>query len=77
MQADLDELVNMKIEGSMAELLVKINPKLYREHLRTENGKPMMCVHLKKALYRTICATLLLGENMADTLQEWGFEINP
>eukprot|EP00957_Ditylum_brightwellii_P145529 11080713-Ditylum_brightwellii.AAC.1 len=36
MQADMDKLVNMKIEGSMAKLLVKIKPALYRKHLRTE-----------------------------------------
>eukprot|EP00957_Ditylum_brightwellii_P112646 8586724-Ditylum_brightwellii.AAC.1 len=39
MQADIDELMNMKIEGSMGELLVKIKPVLYRKHLQSENGK--------------------------------------
>eukprot|EP00957_Ditylum_brightwellii_P042630 3228412-Ditylum_brightwellii.AAC.1 len=29
MQVDMDDLVNMKIKGSMAELLVKIDPKMY------------------------------------------------
>jgi hypothetical protein len=30
MQADMDELVHMRLEGTMAELLVKLDPKLYR-----------------------------------------------
>eukprot|EP00957_Ditylum_brightwellii_P070886 5387267-Ditylum_brightwellii.AAC.1 len=77
MQADMDELVTMKIEGSMAELLVKINLKLSREHLRAENGRPVMYICLKKALYGTMHAALLFWENITDTLQEWGFEINP
>eukprot|EP00957_Ditylum_brightwellii_P062417 4736718-Ditylum_brightwellii.AAC.1 len=57
MQTDMDELVNMKIEGSIAEMLVKINPKLYREYLRAKNGKPVMYGQLKKALYDGKAAT--------------------
>eukprot|EP00957_Ditylum_brightwellii_P056303 4267843-Ditylum_brightwellii.AAC.1 len=38
MQADMDEVVHMKIEGTMAELLTKLDPKLYRQYLRNENG---------------------------------------
>eukprot|EP00957_Ditylum_brightwellii_P163588 12455715-Ditylum_brightwellii.AAC.1 len=52
MQANMDKLVNMKIEGSMAELLVKIKPALYRKHLRTENRKLVLYVFLKKVLYK-------------------------
>ena len=29
MQADMDEIVNMKIEGKMAQLMTKINLKKY------------------------------------------------
>eukprot|EP00957_Ditylum_brightwellii_P086486 6580771-Ditylum_brightwellii.AAC.1 len=38
MQADMDEVVHMKIKGTMAELLTKLDPKLYRQNLRSENG---------------------------------------
>ena len=32
-QADMEgETVNMKLEGKMADLLMKINPKLYRKY---------------------------------------------
>jgi hypothetical protein len=31
MQADMDELVHMRLEGTMAELLVKLDPKFYRK----------------------------------------------
>eukprot|EP00957_Ditylum_brightwellii_P137536 10485234-Ditylum_brightwellii.AAC.1 len=67
----------MKIEGSMAELLVKIDPKMYRKHLRTEKGKSILYVRLQKALYGTMKAALLFWENLANALHEWGFEINP
>jgi hypothetical protein len=39
MQADMEDLVHMKLEGKMAELFVKLDPKLYRKHVQMENGK--------------------------------------
>jgi hypothetical protein len=39
----------------MAELLVKIDPKLYRKYLLTNSkGKPVMYVQLKIALYMVL-----------------------
>eukprot|EP00957_Ditylum_brightwellii_P082606 6280512-Ditylum_brightwellii.AAC.1 len=76
-QANMDKLVNMKIEGSMDEILVKIKLALYRKHLRTEKEKLVLYVCLKKALYGTMRVALLYWENLSDTLQEWGIEINP
>ena len=43
MQADMDETVHIRLEGSMAELLVKLHPKLYRMYTVNENGKPVRC----------------------------------
>ena len=52
MQVDMDDTVHVKLlEEKMAELLVKIDPKLYRPCVLMENGKPVMYVELKKALY--------------------------
>eukprot|EP00957_Ditylum_brightwellii_P141087 10748881-Ditylum_brightwellii.AAC.1 len=39
MQAGMDGIVHMKIEGTMAELLTKLYPKLYQQYLRSENVK--------------------------------------
>eukprot|EP00957_Ditylum_brightwellii_P087055 6626561-Ditylum_brightwellii.AAC.2 len=76
MQANMDKLINMKIEGSMTEIPMKIKPALYQKHLRSVGGNPLLYVRLKKALYGTMRAALLFRENLSDTLQEWGFEIN-
>eukprot|EP00978_Attheya_sp_CCMP212_P009274 scaffold21935_cov53-Attheya_sp.AAC.2 len=46
MQADMDELVHMKLEGKMAELLVRLDPKLYRKY-----------VQVAKRMDRPICRT--------------------
>jgi hypothetical protein len=50
MQADMDETVHVKLEGKMAELLVMIDPKLYRKHVRIEMGEHILYVELRKAL---------------------------
>jgi hypothetical protein len=33
MQADMDKLVHMRLECTMSELLVRLDPKLYRKYL--------------------------------------------
>jgi len=43
-----------------------------------ENGKPVLYVHLLKALYGTLQAALLFWENRSGFLiEELGFEANP
>jgi hypothetical protein len=69
--------VIMKLEGVMAEVIRKIDPKQYEKHTVYEQGKPVIYVILLKALYGTLQAALLFWENLSSQLQEWGFEINP
>ena len=61
MQADMEDTVHMKLEGKMAELLVRCDPKLYRKYIQMENGKEVLYVQLEKALYGTLKAALLFG----------------
>ena len=77
MQADMDELVHMRLEGTMAELLVKLDPAMYRKYIILENGKKVLYVELKKALYGTIRAALLFWKLLTSKLTGWGFIINP
>jgi hypothetical protein len=77
MQADMDELVHMRLEGTMAELLVKLDPKLYRKYVQTINGKSVLYVELKKALYGTMRAALLFWQLLTSKLVAMGFKINP
>jgi hypothetical protein len=59
----------------MAELLVKIDPKLYRKYLLlVSKGKPVIYVQLKKALYGTQQVALLFWKKLTKKLKEWGFE---
>jgi hypothetical protein len=43
MQADIDEVVHVRFEGEISEIIVRMNPKLYRKYVRDENGKAVLC----------------------------------
>jgi hypothetical protein len=68
--------VVMKLEGVMAEVIIKIDPKLYTKFVAKENGKDVIYVILTKALYRTLQAALLFWQNLSTELKKWGFETN-
>jgi hypothetical protein len=53
MQADMDEMVHMRLEGVMVDLLLNVAPH-FRQFVTTENGRRALCAHLAKALYGTI-----------------------
>jgi len=42
MQADMDEIVQMLLEGKMAEILVRCEPKLYQKYVWVEGGKTVL-----------------------------------
>jgi hypothetical protein len=77
MQADIDEVVHVKFEGKIAEMLVKLDPKLCRKHVKDENGKTVLHVELLKALHGTLKAALLFWKLLSKQLVSWGFVINP
>jgi hypothetical protein len=58
MQSDMKGKVVMKLEGVMAEVIIKIDPKLYKKFVATENGKNVIYVILTKELYGTLQAAL-------------------
>lgn len=70
----MDEIVHMRIDGKMAELLAKINPEKYKKFMTSERGKPVVYVRLKKALYRTLRAALLFWELLSTNLVDMGFQ---
>jgi hypothetical protein len=40
MQAEMDEILYMKLEGPLAKLLVKINPEKYKKYVGFEKDDP-------------------------------------
>jgi hypothetical protein len=68
MHADMDELVHIRFEGTLAELLVRINPILYRKYVFIERGSLVLYAKLAKALYSTLRAALHFWNNLTQTL---------
>jgi hypothetical protein len=77
MQLDMKGKVVMKLEGVMAEVIIKIDSKKYTKYVAKENSKDMIYVILTKALYGTLQAALLFWQNLSGKLKKWGFKINP
>lgn len=77
MQVDVDEVVHVRLVGPLAELLTKVDPKLYTQYLATESGKSVMYVQLQKALYGTISAAMLFWKDLSGFLMDEGFVANP
>ena len=68
MLADVDKLVHVKFERILADILVNINPELYRRYVVMEQGQLVMYMALSKALYVTIHASLLFWRKLIDKL---------
>lgn len=48
----MDEVIQMVLQGEMAELIVKAAPKIYRKYARTsKKGEKVLYVVLQKVLH--------------------------
>ena len=70
MQADMDELVHVKFEGIMTDMIVKIDPELYIRYAVMEQGQLVIYAPLFKALYGTLCAYLLFWRKFTAKMVE-------
>ena len=74
---NLEQDVHMLLEGKIAKMIIKLEPSLYREFIwKNRQGKPMLYLNLRKAIYGTLQAVLLFWRLLSDTLIEWGFKLN-
>ncbi len=76
LHADNEDYVIMKMVGTLAELMVKTNPRLYRQYVILEKGKSVLYLRLQKALYGMMKSALLSYRKLVLELREMGFEIN-
>jgi hypothetical protein len=65
------------MNGTLAELMAKTDPKLYRKYLTDEKGKKVLYLRLQKALYRMMKSTLSFYRKLISKLKGMGFEVNP
>ena len=76
LQTDQDEKILLKLTGAVALLLVESDSK-WKKHLRKENGKWVIYVICKKAIYGTMNAALLAYKKLAKLFRSWNFKMNP
>ena len=67
----------MKMNGSLAELMVKTDPKIYRKYVTIKKGRQVLYLRLQKALYGMMKSALLFYKKLVKELKEMGFDINP
>ncbi len=77
LHANNDDYVIMKMVGMLAELMIKTNPKLYKQYVVLEKGRSVLYLQLQNALYGMLKSALLFYKKLVAELQEMGFEINP
>ena len=59
LQCDSEGGVFLQIEGNMVQALLKIEPGLYRKYIVMNNGKRVLYMRLRKALYGLLNSGLI------------------
>jgi hypothetical protein len=78
LHAELDEDVIMLLKGELAEMMVMVDPKLYRPYvIMTSKGEKLLYVRMKKAMYGLLRSALLFYLRLVKDLKEFEFELNP
>ena len=70
LHSENNEYVLVLLHGNLAELLVKVNPSLYRQYVITsKKGVPMLYIKLTKALYGMLRSAMLFYKNLRGHLE--------
>ena len=78
LNAENNEQTLMLLKGKLAELMVQIDPKLYRKYIITSSkGEPMLYVRLSKALFGLLQPALLFYCKLQSKLEDYDFTVNP
>jgi hypothetical protein len=78
LQADNPDYVLMRLDGILAELMVKVAPSLYRKYVTTNaKGISVLYVKLEKAVYGMMKSALLFYRKLVADLTSLGYTINP
>ncbi len=77
LHADNNDYVIMKMVGTLAELMVKTNPKMCRQYIVLEKGRSVLYLQLQKTLYGMMKSALLFYRKLVSELKKMGFEIKP
>ena len=73
LQVDMHELVHIKVEGVLVELLVKIDPNQCTKYAVEEREKTVIYTVPVHPLYGTLRYSLLFWRNLPNVLVENGY----
>jgi cyanate lyase len=78
LHADNDKRILMLLRGKLAEMMVRVDPSMYRKYIiYSHKGVPMLDLRLSKALYGMLRAALLFYNKLRSDFEYMVFEINP
>lgn len=66
---DGEDRVIMKITGALVNILIKINPDLYKGYVVCERGEEVIYVNVLKAIYGMLIAALLFYKKFRSDLE--------
>ncbi len=72
LHADNEDKVIMKMNGSLVELMLKTDQKIYWKYVRIEKGRQVLYPRLQKALYSMMKSALLFYRKLIKELKEMG-----
>ncbi len=72
-----EDYVVMQMNGTLAKLMTKTDPKLYKKYLVNKKGKKVLYLCLQKELYGMMKSALLFYQKLVSELRSMGFIINP
>ncbi len=70
LHADNKDYVIMKMNGLLAELMVKTDPKMYRKYVTIKKGRQVLYLRPQKALYGMMKSALLFYKKLIKELKE-------
>ena len=65
------------LRDEIALILVDLDPDVYRDALEFHNGRPVLYLHVRRAIYGMLQSALLFYEKFLADLKEYGFVPNP
>jgi Reverse transcriptase (RNA-dependent DNA polymerase) len=72
----MDQFTLMKLTAEAVNIMISVDSS-YAQYVTQENGRPVLYLQLKKALYGCVKSALLWYDLFANTLKDMGFELNP
>jgi hypothetical protein len=78
LHADNDDFTIIRLDGILAELMVKTAPNIYRKYISTDQkGRPVLYLQAQKAIYGMLKSALLFYRKLVADLRSIGFDLNP